>query len=81
MARRPGLDPKRPPAWYGKVALRELKAQPDMLAEPEPGELARVAELVSMASCPARTPRRCTRGTSGPGGRSKRSSLSTGSAR
>ena len=46
MAAGQGLDPKRAASLYSKIALRELKTQPDLLSERDPGQLARVTALV-----------------------------------
>jgi aspartyl-tRNA(Asn)/glutamyl-tRNA(Gln) amidotransferase subunit B len=42
-----GNDPKRIVSLYSKIALRELKSQPDLLASRDPAQLARVAALAS----------------------------------
>ncbi len=45
MAALPGLDAKRTASLYSKIALRELKTQPDLLGSRDPAQLARVSEL------------------------------------
>jgi aspartyl-tRNA(Asn)/glutamyl-tRNA(Gln) amidotransferase subunit B len=47
MAAEPGLDPKRTASLYSKIALRELKTAPNLLAERDPAQLARVSTLAS----------------------------------
>jgi aspartyl-tRNA(Asn)/glutamyl-tRNA(Gln) amidotransferase subunit B len=42
-----GADPKRTTSLYSKLALRELKASPGLLAQRDPAQLARVSILVS----------------------------------
>jgi aspartyl-tRNA(Asn)/glutamyl-tRNA(Gln) amidotransferase subunit B len=44
---RPGLDVRRAASLYTEIALRELKSASGLLAERDPSELARVAELLA----------------------------------
>ena len=46
MAAGQGLDPKRTASLYSKIALRELKSQPNLLASRDPVQ-ARVSALAS----------------------------------
>ena len=45
MATLPGLDAKRTASLYSKIALREMKTQPDLLGSRDPAQLARASEL------------------------------------
>jgi len=46
MSAQPDLDPKRAASLFSKIALRELKTQPELLASRDPAQLARVVALV-----------------------------------
>ena len=47
MAASPGIDAKRTASLYSKIALREMKTQPDLLGSRDPAQLARAVELVA----------------------------------
>ncbi|MEO6349466.1 MAG: Asp-tRNA(Asn)/Glu-tRNA(Gln) amidotransferase subunit GatB [Candidatus Limnocylindrales bacterium] len=47
MATGSGLDPKRTASLFSKIALRELKTQPDLLGSRDPAQLARASALVA----------------------------------
>ena len=43
------VDPKRTASLFSKIALRELKTQPDLLSARDPGQLARISALAAAA--------------------------------
>jgi aspartyl-tRNA(Asn)/glutamyl-tRNA(Gln) amidotransferase subunit B len=49
MAAGTNLDPKRTASLFSKIALRELKTQPDVLDARDPAQLARVSAMVAGA--------------------------------